>query len=93
MSVADVVTLREKEVYRKFLSVLQAFRPRQVAEPQILDLLVQAEICLAKESERLQEPFPNLEFVAPPRRHAQCAKPDGKPMHLETELLTAGDRL
>jgi hypothetical protein len=75
----DLNPKRERMVFEALRDVLEALRELQLPEHRFLEQIVQAEIVLAHEAERLGESFPNLRYVQQPQfdaaSGAHCNKP------------------
>jgi hypothetical protein len=86
---------REEMVFEALRDVLEAVREHRLSEHRCLNQIVQAEIVLAHESERLRKSFPNLRYVQKSQLGVASGAHRNKPSYPETQLgaVSAGIEL
>lgn len=77
---------REKMVFEALRDVLEALRGLRLPEHRLLAQIVQAEIVLAHESQRIGESFPNLRYVQKPQLAVASGAHRNNPKYPETTL-------
>ena len=77
---------REKMVFEALRDVLEALRELRLPGHHFLEQIVQAEIVLAHESQRIGESFPSLRYVQKPQLAVESGAHRNNPKYAETNL-------